>query len=498
MTMEHVYDVPAWHRALRREHVEADKTGRSALVAKAGDAKVAGFSGDFLDELFHRLYSLNPRKAKGPLTAASAVRSKLHKLASDLPEFETLRKQTVRDALWAGVAASTLAEKVVGALPARKTPPPDADRAGRRVDGLRNLRDENTDMNLDTQIDQAAKELQDAERATEAQAESVDETAIRHALRGAIRDASATIESMEESLDALGMGGGYGKGMGGGEVMRDPAEALRLCEQVKSDRKLKDIIELAGRLRAAGRAKRATKSEYARSELVGVEPTGDIERLMPSELGAFDDGDREMHLYLRLHEKSALGYQLRGRERETRGPVVIAIDQSDSMSGRSDTWAKAVALAVLDAAREQKRAFGIILYADGVRKATLFPEAGKADPGKVLDILSRNPRGGTSFDGAMTQALDWIGGSESQVPGKAGKQAQKAFKKADVINITDGDAGWGGDVMLKRADKLGARVYGIQIGSPYPTSCLKSWTHEAYGIAHLDQDDAMVDILGKL
>lgn len=477
---EACFDVPLHHEQLWEEHVEASTT--AAAVEREGDKRAHGF-GSYMSELHHRLFAETPRPIDKPGRAA-AVRSKLHSLASELPEFATLRKQTVRSPLWAGMATSALAQSVKDALPETETAPPDAEKARRMLEGLQGLADSSPQAaeKLGEHLARAEGAFSGAEFATAEQAAGIDETAVRQALRAAIERTQKEIDDAGQALAMLGYG--EGAGLGAGNI--DPGVAIELAKRVRSSETLKRIIELAGRLTLTARAKRASRSEYARSEVVGVEQVGSFSNLLPTELSGLATPIGTAALYRKVLERSALGYKMEGKERESKGPIIVLIDQSGSMTGDRDVWAKAVALALLDAARHENRAFGIVLYSDGIKNSALFPVASEASHIEILDLLSTAPSGGTNFAQPMLMAMQWI----SQ-PG--------TFKKADVVHITDGQAPTeGADNAMNVAKMLGAHIYGVAItafSAGLITEALRAWSHEVVSINDVSADAPALDLI---
>lgn len=248
------FDVPAWHSMLWSEQAEANE--HTADIAEQGDARVAGFSEGYMPELFHRLYAESPNAiAPESRDRAAAARGKLHDLASELPEFETLRKQTVRDPMWAGMAATTLAGEIAQTLPERFSKPPDADKGKRILEGLRGLAADG--VPVDNEIAETEGQVRGLEFATGEQAESLDPSTIRQAIRRAIETAQEQIDSAQAACAAFGMGDEAG-------AQANQAVACELARRVRNSPKLARIVELAGRLVSTARAKQATKSQYAR------------------------------------------------------------------------------------------------------------------------------------------------------------------------------------------------------------------------------------------
>ncbi len=472
MTKDHsaVYEVPGYHRDLFAEQKTKaiDKTGAE------GDKKAAGFSGGFLPELFHTLYAAAPSPIKKPAPGA-AVRKRIHDLVQALPEFETLRKQTVRDPLWSTMATGALGSSVTKALPER-TSLPDADAANRILEGLQSLKQEGVNVPEDLLAKAEGTAAGQAFATAEQAIDDLGDTALRTALRAGIEEAGQQIADAEAAMTALG----YGTGTGA-NTFRNPAVAVELARRVASSQTLKKIIAVAGRLTATARAKRASRTNYARGEYVGVEPTGSLARILPSEMVHLASPLGTALLHRKLMEKAALGYSVRGKEKAAKGPIVICIDQSGSMDGDKNIWAKAVALALLDAARHEKRAFAIVLYDTLVGQVLDCPHPDRVDPSHILTMLSSFTGGGTSFGPPMNFALNTI-------------KKSPIFNKADIVHLTDGEAdSTGGKAFKKACAEVGCTVYGIAIGTPGHS--LQYWSDSVTVINDVSRDTAAVDTI---
>lgn len=218
--------------------------------------------------------------------------------------------------------------------------------------------------------------------------------------------------------------------------------------------------------------------------MIGVEQTDNLSRILPSELGALADPWRTADLIRRIGERSAMGYAMRGKERTAKGPILVALDLSGSMSeGDKDAWSKAVALAILDIARHERRAFGVCLFNGGIVETFMAPKPHEVSPIELLDVLSREPDGGTRFAPPVTWALDII---------ESARESGK-FKRADLVMITDGEASRDGASELReRADELGAVVFGIEIQS---RGALASWCHQSAAIDDVSHDTKATDLI---
>jgi Mg-chelatase subunit ChlD len=70
-------------------------------------------------------------------------------------------------------------------------------------------------------------------------------------------------------------------------------------------------------------------------------------------------GDNETPL-----RKNLMQFKLEGKEKEGKGPLIVCIDNSGSMAGEREEWAKGFALGLLTIAKKQKREFCIIHFSD--------------------------------------------------------------------------------------------------------------------------------------
>jgi len=443
------FNVPRHHSILHRDNVEKNPIPQDP-----------GFS----EELYHRLYSESPNEL--PAVAGNATRKRMHALVDELPEFDVLKTLTRRDPMWAGMAAATLGAKVAPCVP--KTA--NVKKCEDILAGLEMMSEENPEnAKIADAIVKAQTALETAVDLDATQAAKLDESAIRHNLRAAIGQATGEIQEAEMALAMLG----YGSGQGGSSAPVNPGVAIELAKRVKASPTLSAIIALAGKLTRTARAKRAARSEYARSEVVGVEQTSQVDRLLGSEMALLNDPDMSNDLLIRLTEKRALGFKMSGKDKLAKGPIVLMLDQSGSMCEDSkDVWAKAITLAIYDAARSDNRGFSVVLYNDGV-----IANRAITSPADMLDILASGPDGGTSYDQAMQISL------------------AMASTKSDIILISDGDAPTEmAATCMAKANAMHTRIFGIGIGS-YIGTALAAWSHESTKITDVSKDTQAMDLL---
>lgn len=240
----------------------------------------------------------------------------------------------------------------------------------------------------------------------------------------AISEASAEVSDLKDAQRALGSMSMGGDGGGTNSPLSGKA-LLERFHRVKHNASLRKIMQLAGRYRRAAQALQRQKTLHGRDDVVGVELDNDLGRILPSELATLDDPDLELDTLRRFVERSLMCRQYRGVEKKAKGPVVITVDESGSMSGEKVENAKALALAMVWVAHHENRYACLIGYSGG-------------DAPNVLVLPPRKP--------LPDQLMDWLehfygAGSNRDVPIKELPEIWDSLGcpkgKTDVISLTD-------------------------------------------------------------
>jgi len=330
---------------------------------------------------------------------------RLHRLAPELGEWGRLRAMCARNGFAAGIGAEVMLKELLPLVP-------DAPE-GKPARGPGQQDQEGGDEKQQGQPEQPTPSDAD----------------IRAALRAASRAARDAVQDAEQSLDGvrhclrLSTPGSLTVTDSGPANLKAVREAFGLLSK---NPKFRRIAELAGRLERLAAAKRKSEIKPGVGEVHGIERTGDLARLLPSELLALCHPKLRTSMLVRLVQHQALGYAVKSHETQGRGPVVVLLDESSSMAeDGKDTWSKAVTLALLDTATRQKRAWHLIAFNGSiVREVEVQP--GKASVVDIVKALDHRCMGGTDFDGPVMRAVDII-------------RSSKTMRKADVVAITDGE-----------------------------------------------------------
>ncbi|MGH9754197.1 MAG: hypothetical protein ACREA2_15575 [Blastocatellia bacterium] len=310
----------------------------------------------------------------------------------------------------------------------------------------------------------AAKKKKMAERLNRKLEDSSEERGqkVRRAVRQGLAEAMAEVGQANDAIKAFG--GGYDTGFGrengvGGRTSLSTKEKLVIAQQVGKSPKLQQIAAVCGRFTRIALQQQKTRVKHPPDEITSVATGCEIERLLPSEIALLADSDLEDLFYLRFAERGLMQYNLIGHEPEGQGPIIIAIDESGSMTTdyggmTGEVWSKAVMLALLSISRLQKRDLAVIHFSgpDDLR-LDLFPK-GEATPAEVIACASFFFNGGTVFEPWMEKALELVDGSR--------------FEKADVICISDGISDISPEAQAewtRRRMERNMRAYGVLIGS---------------------------------
>ncbi len=266
------------------------------------------------------------------------------------------------------------------------------------------------------------------------------------------------------------------------------SEAARLAALLKQLPQLREIVQTLGQLRQSQAGESVTEkimrpAQRMREILVetitpgippeihGVERSGDIARMLPSEALLMGHPKLKYLWHARRAENALVSYRMEGIDyindqaveefleegekktpRPERGPIVAVIDTSGSMRGEPEIVAKAV---VLEAVRTA--------HSEG-RECLLYAYSGPGD--FVSHTLSLDAQGITALLAFLS--FSFGGGTDIAVITKvAGRLKEPTWKKADVIIATDGEWHAPGEVInaVVQAKEAGTRFHGVQIGN---------------------------------
>jgi uncharacterized protein with von Willebrand factor type A (vWA) domain len=171
-------------------------------------------------------------------------------------------------------------------------------------------------------------------------------------------------------------------------------------------------------------------------DLVGVHQSNQLNRLLPTETMLLANPELETIFYKHLAEHRLLNYHFMGQsrtpqtvqtERYTRGenqlpkgPFIVCIDTSGSMSGYPEETAKALCFALLQIALNEGRGCIVQLFSTDVVSYELTGPAGLQE---ALSFLGCSFKGGTDLTPCFAQVLN--------------RMQEKEYANADAIVLSD-------------------------------------------------------------
>jgi uncharacterized protein with von Willebrand factor type A (vWA) domain len=424
---------------------------------------------------------------------------------------------TVGDNILAAVGASAVAQEIWSRIPDDvKEQSEKLDQMEQDINDLFNEADTLDDVadQLEQQEDVPPEEVEDireqAEQARQEAQEKQQEAAplqqamndlttdeaygdtVRQAARAAIQKAEGEVEAMDNALE--GFGAGYGTEQGDSNGKAPTAkEKVRLAAQLNQKPTLKKLAELAGKMVRIALATQRRIANDLPEEVDDIEYGNDLSRLLPSELAMLMVPALRVKFAIAYSGRALMQYKFKGREKQGRGPIVVAVDESGSMNGAKDMWAKAVVLGLLAIARKQKRTLVVYQFSSQNELRKLRFEKGQATYQETLDLAEHFFGGGTCYEKWMTQAMDDIvKASDSD-----------DLKKADAIIISDGDVSVNDNAMaawkLTRKEHevrvmsvlIGGSIWGIDSSK----ALLKELSDDVYSIDDLKADRQVTDAL---
>jgi uncharacterized protein with von Willebrand factor type A (vWA) domain len=265
-------------------------------------------------------------------------------------------------------------------------------------------------------------------------------------------------QAAKNAAETMGNVPSFGQGFGDGEPRYEsPEQALSIAEMWTNNPVLIAVAELYGKMDKHIRFERAKRISGGQDEIVDVTLGDDLRRVVNSELALLSDPDTEDLFYAEYIAAELPVYTLVGEEHAGRGPIVLVVDESGSMSGERNIWAKAIALCLLNISRREKRDFAYVGFSSPRQvHAFEFKTKRPLDPQAIVDMASHFYGGGTDYLTGVEQAV--------RIMDQAGE-----FRKADIVLVGDGDASFSTNDKIARdhLTEKGVRLHGIGIGGSF-------------------------------
>jgi uncharacterized protein with von Willebrand factor type A (vWA) domain len=271
-------------------------------------------------------------------------------------------------------------------------------------------------------------------------------------------------------------------------------DAKRLADLLKRLPQIQDVVRQLGRMQSAEKPEETPILERlfgpvrrAPAELRdidtpavphdthGVERSGEIARMLPSEAVLFNRPALRLLWHARRAERTLATYRVRGvdqerfiddnmgtqardaarrKKKQERGPIIVCLDTSGSMQGAPETIAKAVTLEAVRIATAEKRECFLYAFSGPAQVIEFELSTKRGGIHALLEFLGCSFHGGTDVAEPMRQAL---------------KRLESAkWSKADLIVVSDGEfplPGATASAVATARNTLHLRVHGLLIGA---------------------------------
>ena len=455
--------------------------------------------GSLLQDLFCALFKYNVKFTDEAEVLPSALLNQkfLYALVHG-PQYDYLRESTLLNEARAGLAALILGERLLTLVKEetlltrrdlrdlwdiQKQEELVADKLSQHEDAAEipdNELSETGQKNLAKAKDKLASEVQGAaallKQKTEQLKQDIDQ--IDRAANKVLQAESIKVaQHLEEAADQAEV---WGETVGSGQ--NSPAgQKLELGRRLAGNEKLKKLAKLVGRMKFHAMALRKKTLERATEEILQIESGDSIQRLLPHELLTLHHPVLRKDFQRRLLDRELIQYSLRGTEEKGKGPMIVCLDGSSSMSGDKEIWSNAVALTLLEIARKQRRMFRSICFSSAdtpLQVIEMNPrDRYEIESQRIMQLAEYFPGGGTDFQRPLDAAVECLG--------------ETRFKKGDIIFITDGecqvDPQWL-SVFREQKSKLEFSLYSILIDvGPNALGTLKEFSDRITAISKLTE-----------
>lgn len=297
------------------------------------------------------------------------------------------------------------------------------------------------------------------------------------------------IKKLKEILSDLDLGTGYFWDLSKGNLIESDINTLiSWVEFLKKNKEIMELCNLLGKMKKYN--KELIKEKISRTikydikvpdknsneEISGIKLGKSIEYLLPNELALLNDSELEelfdlkyveeklmlfdYDSYINIEQEKKLEEFIESEKDEEKGPIIICVDTSGSMSGAPERIAKAIAFCISSKAISENRPCLLINFSTSIKviefnKFNLFTD--------ILNFLKKSFNGGTDLIPALKYSLDKI--------------ENEKFEKADVLILSDFILDNIENKIFKKinnAKKLGNRFYSISIGNLFMNKNLKN------------------------
>lgn len=370
---------------------------------------------NIVQDTFNSFYKMKPEFNDNASIGVKNILQGLH----SLPEYKNIHMQTRTDELFSALATQKFAKEIVSQYEQLKQ------KAKDKADQMKKL-SKSGKVDMDKILEGMKGDFEDA----------------KVGFKRKLSQIEGELEKTQELMTSWGIDSGTLKTL--------PLKGqIELANKLLNTPEVKRIADIAGRLKNLAQAKVATSFTHGSDEIVDITQGDNFALMLPTETIKFMK--MRTLFYKDFLEKNLTQYNLKGETPLARGPIVLNIDESGSMSGDKEDWAKGIAIALARICELQRRDFGVLSFDNQAHLFGIFKKGIIAPEDKVRLATMRMDGGGTAFIPPLEESIKII-------------EQNPNLKPADIVFITDGIADVNPQWLTKfkaKKEALGFRVISI-------------------------------------
>ena len=253
-----------------------------------------------------------------------------------------------------------------------------------------------------------------------------------------------------------------------GEFFRDNPKLQELCDLLGQMNKEASRIEKI-KVMETVQYERNTIDCNSKEEICGITFSNRIEDALPQELGLLADEETSILFDLKFVERRLMSFEKMGyasetvskteekekdiEKKEKKGPIIVCVDTSGSMSGTPENIAKALTLCLASMAHKQDRQCFLINFSTDINTFDFSKDKGL---GELLKFLQMGFHGGTDVFPALWNGLE--------------RMKENAYQKSDLLVVSDFEFSYENEELLNAMNeqrKKGNHFFGLSIVEEY-------------------------------
>jgi uncharacterized protein with von Willebrand factor type A (vWA) domain len=221
----------------------------------------------------------------------------------------------------------------------------------------------------------------------------------------------------------------------------------RFADLLEHDKAIKELAAMLGRYRKSEKEFEEVEIEKiivrpkfkprhaSKGEVIGIRESDDISSMLPIEAATLLNPVTKSIFLKKFAEKKLTTYDFRNqindskkittkklREKEDgKGPIIICVDTSGSMSGTPEQVAKTICFALTKIALGENRKCFLISFSTKIQVVELTDLQNSLD--KLIDFLGMSFNGGTDANPALEKSLEMLETTD--------------YKNADILMVSD-------------------------------------------------------------